>query len=149
MTTDTTRVPPNVVFEVDDVEAEWPERAPFDFIHSRYMCGSIVDWPRLAKQAFDQLKPGGWIEFQEFHLVNYTEDGSLKEDNDVNRLFKLLQEACDRINRPVTIGADLERIVQETGFVNGKHQVFQLPLGTWPRDRRMVCHALFSSCLPS
>lgn len=103
------------------------------------MCGSIVDWSRLAQQAYDQLKPGGWIEFQEYNLVNYSEDGSIKEGNNVQRLHELLREACDKINRPITIGADLERIVKDTGFVNGKHQVFQVPLGTWPRERRMVC----------
>ncbi len=106
------------------------------------MCGSIVDWPRLAQQAYDQLKPGGWLEFQEFNLVNYSEDGSIRQGNNVNRLFELLQEACDRINRPITIGADLEQIVQDTGFVNVKQQVFKLPLGTWPRERKMVCCSL-------
>ncbi|KAL4780292.1 S-adenosyl-L-methionine-dependent methyltransferase [Aspergillus varians] len=130
-------VPPNVVFEVDDAEAEWPGRKPFDFIHSRYMCGSIQDWPRLAQQAYDQLKPGGWIEFQEFNLVNYAEDGSLKEGNNLNRFYELLREACDKIHRPVTIGRELKRIVEETGFVNVQQQVFQLPLGTWPREKRM------------
>ncbi|KAK1146255.1 hypothetical protein N8T08_003345 [Aspergillus melleus] len=44
--------PPNVVFEVDDVEAEWPPRRPFDLIHARYMCGSIQDWPKLFHQAY-------------------------------------------------------------------------------------------------
>ncbi|KAL4989597.1 S-adenosyl-L-methionine-dependent methyltransferase [Aspergillus falconensis] len=130
-------VPPNVIFEVDDVESEWPPRRPFDFIHSRYMCGSIEDWPRLAQQAYSQLKPGGWIEFQEFHLVNYSEDGSLKDGNNVNRFYELLREALDKINRPVTIGKELKRIVDQTGFVNVHHKVFQLPLGTWPRERRM------------
>ncbi|KAL4757918.1 class I SAM-dependent methyltransferase [Aspergillus foveolatus] len=131
------RVPPNVVFEVDDVESEWPPRPPFDFIHSRYMCGSIEDWPRLAQQAYNQLKPGGWIEFQDFYLVNYSEDGSLKEGNNVNRFYELLREALDKINRPVTIGRELEQIVKEAGFVNVHHEVFQLPLGTWPRERKM------------
>ncbi|KAL4916008.1 S-adenosyl-L-methionine-dependent methyltransferase [Aspergillus aurantiobrunneus] len=130
-------VPPNVVFEVDDAEEEWPDRQPFDFIHSRYMCGSIENWPRLAQQAYDQLKPGGWIEFQEFHLVNYSEDGSLKEGNNLNRFYELLREACDKIHRPVTIGKDLKGIVRDTGFVNIHHKVFQLPLGTWPREKRM------------
>ncbi|KAL4808156.1 S-adenosyl-L-methionine-dependent methyltransferase [Aspergillus unguis] len=130
-------VPPNVIFEVDDVESEWPSRPPFDFIHSRYMCGSIEDWPRLARQALAQLKPGGWVEFQDFHLVNYSEDGSLKEGNNVNRFYELLREACAKINRPVTIGKDLQKIVEDAGFENVHHRVFQLPLGTWPRDRHM------------
>ncbi|KAL4938064.1 hypothetical protein BDV06DRAFT_215403 [Aspergillus oleicola] len=130
-------VPPNVVFEVDDCEADWPSRPPFDFIHSRYMCGSIENWPRLAQQAYSQLKPGGWIEFQDFHLVNYSEDGSLKEGNSVNRFYELLKECCERIKRPVTIGKDLVRVVTEAGFGNVHHRVFQLPLGTWPREKRM------------
>lgn len=49
---DSKRVPPNVQFEVDDVEVEWPERPPFDLIHSRYMCGSISDWPKLFERAY-------------------------------------------------------------------------------------------------
>ncbi|KAL1987597.1 hypothetical protein VTN96DRAFT_3197 [Rasamsonia emersonii] len=130
-------VPPNVVFEVDDVEAEWPDRKPFDFIHSRYMCGSIQDWPRLFQQAYKQTKIGGWVEFQDFHLVNYSEDGSLKEGNNVNRMYELLREACDRVNRPITIGVHLKRWAEEAGFKNVHHKVIPLPLGTWPKDPKM------------
>lgn len=43
-------VPVNVSFEVDDCESPWPQRPPFDFIHSRYMAGSIADWPRLIRR---------------------------------------------------------------------------------------------------
>jgi hypothetical protein len=46
------RVPPNVHFEVDDVEDEWPPRRPFDLVHIRYMLGSIQDWPKLLRQAW-------------------------------------------------------------------------------------------------
>ena len=45
-------VPPNVQFQVDDVESEWTFPDPFDFIHSRYMIGSILDWPGLIKKIF-------------------------------------------------------------------------------------------------
>ncbi|KAL4885490.1 S-adenosyl-L-methionine-dependent methyltransferase [Aspergillus karnatakaensis] len=130
-------VPPNVIFEVDDVEAEWPNRPSFDFIHSRYMCGSIQDWPRLFHQAFSQTKPGGWVEFQDFHLVNYSEDGTLKEGNNVNRFYELLREACDKVNRPVTVGKELGKFAEQAGYVNVVHKRFQLPLGIWPRERRM------------
>ena len=85
-----------------------------------------------------QTKPGGWVEFQDFHLVNYSEDGSLKDDNNVNRFYKILREACDRMNRPVTVGANLKRYAEEAGFQNVHHRVFQLPIGTWPKDLEMV-----------
>ena len=46
-------VPPNLKFEVDDVEKEWlwaPDS--FDFIHSRAMIGSIRNWQRYLEQAY-------------------------------------------------------------------------------------------------
>jgi hypothetical protein len=45
-------VPPNVRFEVDDVEEEWNYGKKFDFIHLRYFAGSIRDWPKLIRQIF-------------------------------------------------------------------------------------------------
>ena len=49
------RVPPNVRFEVDDVEADWTYTKPFDYIHCRYMGAAISDWPRLSKQCFEYV----------------------------------------------------------------------------------------------
>lgn len=47
-------VPPNVKFVVDDVEDEWGyENDPFDFIHARYLAGSVKDMKRLFKQCYE------------------------------------------------------------------------------------------------
>jgi hypothetical protein len=51
----TSSVPPNVFFEVDDIEDDWQFSAPFDYIHCRYLTGSIKDWPRLMQQAFESV----------------------------------------------------------------------------------------------
>lgn len=37
---------------MDDVEQEWHEPEPYDFIHCRYMAGSIKDWPKLVRQCY-------------------------------------------------------------------------------------------------
>ncbi|QKX57633.1 uncharacterized protein TRUGW13939_04751, partial [Talaromyces rugulosus] len=58
-------VPPNVRFEVDDMENEWVYSSKFDFIHARYLAGAIKDWP----------KPGGWVEFHDFDMQFYTLKG--------------------------------------------------------------------------
>lgn len=46
-------VPPNVTFQVDDVEDPWTFSEEFDFVHSRMMTGSIADWPKFFDQAFE------------------------------------------------------------------------------------------------
>lgn len=68
--------PPNVKFEVDDVEDPWVQPAKFDFIFSRYMAASIHDWPKLVANIYDNLVPGGHAEFQDFDLLYTSADGS-------------------------------------------------------------------------
>ena len=47
------RVPPNVEFYVDDIEEQWNFHSPFDFVYFRMMTGSIKDWPKALRQAYE------------------------------------------------------------------------------------------------
>lgn len=47
------RTPPNVKFEVDDVESPWLGDRKYDFIVCRWMMGSIKDWPKLVKGIYE------------------------------------------------------------------------------------------------
>lgn len=49
-----TWVPPNCIFEVDDIQREWTWREPFDLIHLRQMLGSFTaeGWKGLYQQCF-------------------------------------------------------------------------------------------------
>jgi len=55
-------VPPNVSFEIDDLEERWTFNEKFDFIHSRLMTGSFASFPAFFAQSFDALNSGGYIE---------------------------------------------------------------------------------------
>ncbi|KXH33770.1 hypothetical protein CNYM01_12269 [Colletotrichum nymphaeae SA-01] len=46
-------VPPNVKFEVDDLEEPWTYHTKFDYIHTRAMTSSISDWKRFFKQSYE------------------------------------------------------------------------------------------------
>ncbi|KAF7194911.1 Secondary metabolism regulator LAE1 [Pseudocercospora fuligena] len=150
-------VPPNLTFEVDDVESDWPPRPPFDLIHARYMAGSIADWPRLMQQAYDQTTIGkssplsflplahpfshsltsllgGWSEFQDLDLHNYSEDNSIPEGNKVLELYKNVIEGCEKVGRTACPGPHLKKWMEEAGFNNVTEHIFKLPLGPWPKD---------------
>lgn len=48
-----TRVPPNVYFQIDDAESEWTfEKDSFDLIHIRHLGGAIGDWNSLLAQSY-------------------------------------------------------------------------------------------------
>ena len=65
--------------------------------------GSISDWPRLYEQAFQNLKPGGWIELQEF-------DGWVFSDSDPElRNAPLLAKVMQDVNAAAkAIGKDMD-----------------------------------------
>ena len=57
-------MPPNCVFEVDDVLKPWLYAEKFDLIHLRFLVGAFErgQWRGIYKQAYEKIAPGGWIE---------------------------------------------------------------------------------------
>ncbi|KAL2154645.1 hypothetical protein VTH82DRAFT_3321 [Thermothelomyces myriococcoides] len=129
--------PPNVRFVVDDIELDWLETRPYDYIHCRYMSGSIKDWSHLIQQMYDNLVPGGWLELQESVNTIYSQDGSLAKDNPMVRMMENLMEASDQVGRTMDPAPKMEGWVRDAGFINISIQAFPIPIGPWPRDRRL------------
>ncbi|KAF6821434.1 methyltransferase domain-containing protein [Colletotrichum musicola] len=127
-------VPPNVKFEIDDVEQPWVNPSNYDFIFCRYMAGSIADWPKLMNNVYENTNPGGWVEFQDYNLLWESTDGSLTDDHHSLRWSKLLNEACEKFGKEPCPGPKLEGWVKDAGFVNVTHQKFKIPVGPWPKD---------------
>ncbi|TVY27816.1 Secondary metabolism regulator LAE1 [Lachnellula hyalina] len=130
-------VPPNVSFEVDDIERPWEFSRPFDFIHCRYLAGSIVDWPRLVAQAFQFTKPGGWVEFQDFDMQFYSTDGTFVPGSPPNVWTDEVIAAIKVFGREPEPGPKLEQWVRDAGFENVNHRLIPIPVGMWPKDKRM------------
>lgn len=72
------RVPPNVIFEIDDYETDWSYSSGFDFIHSRELMGFIGDHDRFMAQAYENLNPGGWLEMQTTDPTLFSVDGGME-----------------------------------------------------------------------
>lgn len=49
--------PPNVQFEIDDLEETWNFSYPFDYIHCLMMTGAFRDWTTFYRQAFELVLP--------------------------------------------------------------------------------------------
>ncbi|KAH0432024.1 umta methyltransferase family protein [Colletotrichum camelliae] len=127
-------VPPNVKFEIDDVESPWIEDKKYDYIFVRHMLISIADWPRLVKNVFDHLNPGGWAEFQDMDVQYYSDDGTYTEDHQTRKWNKDLVRACEMIGRTGRPGPQLKDWITDAGFQQVTHQRFKCPMGPWPKD---------------
>ena len=133
------RVPQNCKFVVDDVEAEWayPETKQFDYIHQRNMAGSISDWSRLFQQAFHHIRPGGWIEMQEFRVWFYSQDGELSDESYIRQWNRHLVDGMNTFGKPINIVEALADKLKAVGFVGVREDVLKVPVGPWPKDPRL------------
>jgi SAM-dependent methyltransferase len=110
-------VPPNISFEIDDAEDTWTFRTPFDYIHIRSLAGSISNWPKLLRQCYEHLKPGGWLELQEFEVWIRSDDGSLEMyGKETMRWQTGLNEASEAIGRPMIVAPYLKGWLEDVGF---------------------------------
>ncbi|KAL1977291.1 hypothetical protein VTN31DRAFT_150 [Thermomyces dupontii] len=132
--TQPTLVPPNVKFLVDDIESEWAyENNPFDFIHARNLLCSIRDFGKLIKQCYRSVKPGGWVELQDWDGYPYSEDGSLSGTG-LQQYYDNVYGAFEQAGYEVRPGVKLEQWFKDAGFVNIHVEKFVAPHGIWPKD---------------
>lgn len=131
-------VPNNCRFYVDDMESDWvyPESEHFDYIHGRALCGSVADWPRLFTQALDHLKPGGWMEMQEYHCHVYSDDGSLGEAVYLRDWVEQMNEASKQFGKELKTAAGLKRQMQDAGFIDVHEEIYKCPIGPWAKGKR-------------
>ncbi|KAJ5677521.1 uncharacterized protein N7477_003154 [Penicillium maclennaniae] len=121
-------VPPNLQFLVDDAESPWLYSAgrPFDFIHARDLGGAIANWPRLLRQAYEHLRPGGWIELQEFEVTLRSDDESLRLAPTLCEFLGQLHEASEAFHRPMNIAEGHRQRLMEAGFEDVRDEVYKV-----------------------
>ncbi|KAI8312760.1 Secondary metabolism regulator LAE1 [Colletotrichum sp. SAR11_240] len=127
--------PPNVRFEVDDIEEPWTYSRKFDYIHSRMMNGCINDWEVYAKKCYNNLNPGGWVEFIETPLKPQSDDGTLPEDSQVLKIAELIQEASEKGGHPTLPVENFKDLLSRAGFADIKVLKYKWPTNTWPKDQ--------------
>ncbi|KAJ9218230.1 hypothetical protein DTO166G4_96 [Paecilomyces variotii] len=130
--------PPNVHFIVDDMEDEWafPEQQKFDFIHARFLALGIKDFPKLLTECFNNTVPGGWVEFQDWDLNMYSQDGSTTGTS-IEQYYNIGIRAYEKTGHVVSPGPHLEQWFHEAGFTEIHVQKYLLPMGPWPKEEHL------------
>ncbi|KAL7267471.1 hypothetical protein RUND412_009941 [Rhizina undulata] len=120
-------VPPNLSFEVDDIEEIWSyKESSFDFIHIR--C--------LYRQAFKALKPGGWIEVQDFCDFFSYDDESLPADSILHEYCDNYEETSAHFGREWNAVAPGVKIaLADVGYIELTEKMYKFPCGRWPKGK--------------
>ncbi|KAJ5015787.1 Secondary metabolism regulator LAE1 [Colletotrichum sp. SAR 10_99] len=80
------------------------------------MNGCINDWEEYAAKCFDNLSPGGWVEFIETPLKPQSDDGTLPEDAQILVIADLIQEASEKAGRPTMKPDKFQSILSRAGY---------------------------------
>ncbi|KAI0837016.1 S-adenosyl-L-methionine-dependent methyltransferase [Hypoxylon sp. FL0890] len=130
-------IPPNLKFEVDDVTQPWTyEPNSFDYIHLRWLTGSVPDWYALYREVFKALKPGGYFEHKESSCLLISDDGTVAEGSAIDQWGKVFTEAGKKFGRTFSVVEEgLQRKAMEAaGFEIVEELDMKTPLGPWPAD---------------
>ena len=131
-------VPPNCMFEIDDVEEDWAYRpAYFDFIHGRDLMTAVRDWPRLIRQSFTHLKPGGWIQLASTIPGARSDDDTIPPNSGYVECGRLYFEMAEKMGAPLDAPRSWAQQMRDAGFTDVEDVVFKLPMGSWPRSKRL------------
>ncbi|KUI68873.1 hypothetical protein VM1G_03931 [Cytospora mali] len=132
--THTASIPPNVQFEIDDLEETWNFSYPFDYIHCLMMTGAFRDWSTFYRQAFENLNPDGWLEIQDIQFPLYCDDGTMQPQGALKRWSDLMVEAGDKSGFLLTTCESAGDMMHEAGFVDIVRIPYKWPINEWPRE---------------
>ncbi|KAH7140367.1 S-adenosyl-L-methionine-dependent methyltransferase [Dactylonectria estremocensis] len=133
-------VPPNLQFQIDDCTQEWTfEPESLDYVHIRWLVGSIADWPQLFKEAYRCLKPGGYLESHEALSRMDCDDGSITEKSAMHQWGKFFVKGGQKIGRSFTIVEDgvQKKSMEDAGFTDITEHDFKVPIGGWAKDPKL------------
>ncbi|KAI0907206.1 S-adenosyl-L-methionine-dependent methyltransferase [Ustulina deusta] len=134
-----TGIPSNCKFLVDD----WENGRDWDFIHLRNMTPILKDPVKLLKNAYENLRPGAWVELQDVDGMVHCDDGTLPPDWPILVFTNIMVEAFAKFGTKSHAAVFGGQYLAECGFVNIQHHIIKLPYGTWPMDRTMRLIGLY------
>jgi SAM-dependent methyltransferase len=131
-------VPPNCSFEIDDIEQDWPyKESHFDFVHGRDLMTAVRDWPRLISQSYTHLVPGGWIQLASTIPGALSDDNTIPPNSGYVESGRLYFEMAEKMGAPLDAPRSWADQMRAAGFTNVQDIVFKLPMGSWPRSKRL------------
>ncbi|KAK6840877.1 hypothetical protein PG987_001737 [Apiospora arundinis] len=134
------RVPPNCHFVREDSEEdEWVHEVEFDYIHMRAMLSCFTDHRAMIRKIYENLRPGGWFESQDFNFDLVPADAAtevLLANSYLQQWNKLIVDGMKELGRDLHVATNYAQWLKDAGFVDVQQKLLLCPLNPWPRNRR-------------
>ncbi|KAL2270371.1 hypothetical protein VTJ83DRAFT_2555 [Remersonia thermophila] len=126
------QVPFNVEFHIDDAEDEWIRPADtFDLVHMRNLEGAFSDWSFIYGQAFECIRPGGWIEVLDWEdwFAGRNFSSFFPEGSATRGLMRGVLRAAEAAGKPRGAGHLSPDLLRQAGFVEVREAVYDMGVG--------------------
>lgn len=130
-------IPPNCRFYVEDAEKPWTFERPFDYIHVRMLVTGIKNWPEFFRQAYANLKPGGYIELQDMNFPMKCDDDTALPDSPMLKWSYYMIEAAHNLGVDLDAANSFPTLLAAAGFEDIRCENYAWPSNRWPRDEAM------------
>jgi hypothetical protein len=102
------------------------------------MAGCIPSWPDLLRSALGVLRPGGRIEVTDIMWHFECQDGSMKPDcTSIKWADKFHELATAAFQMDFGPSPKMAGWLEEVGFVDVDVHTKLVPVGTWPKDKKL------------
>lgn len=139
-------VPENVHFFVDDFDEEWvdPENK-YTFIHLRHTLHSVRDPATLLQRTLRHLKPGGYFEIQDLAYTLASDDDTLTPTTPyaLRDYIAFMGAGMRAMGSHPDALLTLPGEMRVAGFEDVQVTTHKVPIGLWPRDKRLRLVGLF------
>lgn len=86
----------------------------------RWLGGSIADWDAIFAEAFNTLRPGGWLESFEASINVESDHGGIPEESCLKQFSELFVQGGKKLGRTfLVVDEDLQKkAMEKAGFID-------------------------------
>ncbi|KAK0617725.1 S-adenosyl-L-methionine-dependent methyltransferase [Immersiella caudata] len=124
--------------DISPIQPSWTWFFPdnsLDFVHIRWLIGSIPDWNALFAEAYRVLKPGGWLENIEPTDRIEGADGGIKPTDALGQWHQIFRAGEDIIGSPFDLfdTGTQKKAFEAVGFEEIQSKDITIPLSQWAK----------------
>jgi len=109
----------------------------FDFVHVRELFGCVPDWDFFLRQAYEHMRPGGWIKIVEQGVYPRCDDGSMPNDHFYHTWGQTVIALGEKFGKSFAIWDEARERLERAGFVDVVEVEYKWPMNGWPaKDRK-------------
>ncbi|KOS17876.1 Trans-aconitate 2-methyltransferase [Escovopsis weberi] len=131
-------LPNNLEFHIEDLD---DELSPWSAVYQ--------EADLIFVRAYENLKPGGWIECHDIVLPVTWEDGKPAPDHPFSKLYDRMRlgSFAKVYGWEIYLPNRMPSALRDAGFINVSEKHTQVPIGNWHRDKRMREMGLLNHCV--